>query len=1048
MTTTPQDTLWQTKVAARLHDPAEKALVLLRDPAGHENGRSQAMERLLGLQGGAHSAAVTASMDPGNDEALVRTVFQQGISADMYRHVQRADSWAAAADRPQWPLEQTTTARGSTWQVAPWAQVRWNQQPVLIHPLTGCRYDLGRHGGLSDEDFESIKELSFNRMGDLLGALSTKDSASADVRDWRKTLLTLWRFGPELDRKNDNSPLGELWQLLPADPRTPDHSLWDHLDLASAFAGAFAADPDGEAALLSLSIGPVQPFIAVARKMEDLWAGSHLLARLSWEGMRVVCEQLGPDAIVFPRLRGVPQVDLWLRDGQGLPAALFEDCAWSRGATDSNPLFSAALPNRFVAIVPRSQARQIAEQVECAVRQWLQGVGEAVVRELLQAVRHPEADIHPERTPTPFAQMREQLQGFPEVQWAAVPFSLVSAPAGASGTCAVGHPAGLDVAQLSEAMRPFFAAGSGSGTGSGAVKPCGFLATSAWKLLQKELHMVDAKGRKSTFFTPSPGVLYPAIHDLAERTLAAAKAVRTFGQSTQHGWRCSLSGETEWLALDRTQLALPAGQRTSTLWARVAQAKPAWARKGEHLGALPAIKRLWPTLFADEVGRALNRPGIGRFVVSTHTMALASHLQSLDERLGAGDLDGMLAREDHAPALPPRLAGLRGRDAARIPAALERLNESLEAEDQHTLARLQTTVKGLLGHPVETYYSLLMMDGDRMGAWLAGESSEGKDYAISYRDSFHPQVLKDFDKLAQRHPDLQRYGTQKRALSPNRHMAISGALNDFSLTVVRHVVEQEHLGRLIYAGGDDVFAMLPVADLLATMQRLRHAYSGHDPKHPDGRHRGLTLHNGFALLHGRLMRMMGTQATASCGAVIAHHQAPLSAVRRELHSAEQRAKNEGGRDAFSITIVKRSGGALRLTDKWGEPVELLQALRSFLAAEGVSRRAAYHTLQWLDARQLPVPDGDGAMLEQLLAYQFARQARGAAKNQAPLLVQRLTALCLQKPAVQRIEWLRNFIAVAEFLAREIHSTSKPAECGKSDSDSGHRHSDTLSGEPA
>lgn len=28
--------LWQTKLAARIHDPAEKALVLLRDPAGHD----------------------------------------------------------------------------------------------------------------------------------------------------------------------------------------------------------------------------------------------------------------------------------------------------------------------------------------------------------------------------------------------------------------------------------------------------------------------------------------------------------------------------------------------------------------------------------------------------------------------------------------------------------------------------------------------------------------------------------------------------------------------------------------------------------------------------------------------------------------------------------------------------------------------------------------------------------------------------------------------------------------------------------------------------
>lgn len=81
---------------------------------------------------------------------------------------------------------------------------------------------------------------------------------------------------------------------------------------------------------------------------------------------------------------------------------------------------------------------------------------------------------------------------------------------------------------------------------------------------------------------------------------------------------------------------------------------------------------------------------------------------------------------------------------------------------------------------------------------------------------------------------------------------------------------------MIYAGGDDVFAMLPVAgcrlpvaDLLPAMQRLRYAYSGHDPEHEGGRPpNGLTLHNGFAVLtqkgKPKLMRMMGTAATQAC----------------------------------------------------------------------------------------------------------------------------------------------------------------------------------------
>jgi CRISPR-associated protein Cmr2 len=35
----------------------------------------------------------------------------------------------------------------------------------------------------------------------------------------------------------------------------------------------------------------------------------------------------------------------------------------------------------------------------------------------------------------------------------------------------------------------------------------------------------------TVFFDPNPGALYPAVHDLAERALAAAKAVRPFQPS-------------------------------------------------------------------------------------------------------------------------------------------------------------------------------------------------------------------------------------------------------------------------------------------------------------------------------------------------------------------------------------------------------------------------------------------------------------------------------------------------------------------------------------
>lgn len=317
-----------------------------------------------------------------------------------------------------------------------------------------------------------------------------------------------------------------------------------------------------------------------------------------------------------------------------------------------------------------------------------------------------------------------------------------------------------------------------------------------------------------------------------------------------------------------------------------------------------------------------------------------------------------------------------------------------------------------------------MMDGDRMGAILSGDEKT----AISYRASFHPSVQNGFDRLAQGVPRIKRYGEQKRALSPNRHLAISGALNDFSQTIVRHVVEVEHLGHVIYAGGDDVLAMLPVADLLSCMQRLRHAYSGHDPEHAGGVLPGLTLHKGYAALKLRdslrVMRMMGTTAAASCGAVIAHHQAPLGAVLRELRKAEKDAKEKGGRDAFAITVIKRSGGALRLVAKWGEPMALLHGLRAFLADPDVSRRAVYNTLEWLKEQLLPARDEDSAMLQTLLTYQFWRQTNkkdAETKDKVAALAERLIKQTFAQEEARRIDWLRNFLAIAEFLARETRT---------------------------
>lgn len=953
------DFLWQAKLHARLHDPAEKALVLLRDPAGHEGGTSRVLHQLL---------------------------FPEGVDKSVQQAVRRADWWASAADRPQFPRQQ------SDGRYAAWTQVNFAKEPVLIHPLTGDELDLRHSGGLRETDVEAVKQQSFSHTERLLSAVGGPE-------DWRKAALVLWRFGPELDASGDRQRLGELWRFLPADTRVPDHSIWDHLDLVAAFAGAFVADAQGECALLNLSIGPVQEFIAAARTTSDLWAGSHLLSRLSWEAMRVVCERLGPEAVLFPRLRGVPLVDLWLIQECGLPRELFENQDWARSETDANPLFSAALPNRFLAVVPADRAVELAKEIEAHLQAWVLKQADAALRRILREAGGEDRDDLPA-----YQQIRAQLQGFPEVHWSVTPYS---------GLVAEGERE-VRTDALAEAMQPFFPA-------ERAGAP-GFLGSEAWSILQRP---VELEGSVK-FYQPNPGTLYPALHELGERVLAAAKAVRPFQALAQQGYRCSLTAEAEWLTEDRQQLELSPGQRgqAATLWSRLAKKQPGWVRKGEHLGALAALKRLWPTLFVEELQAALNKP-FSRFVVSTHTMALATSLSKLAEK--DLDLDEALRQKIQRAervALPRKLVQRLRKNQdfdllARLPGWLDAARE----EGDEALEEAKRELGGWLGTKPEAYYALLSMDGDRMGAWLSGD----KGFAIPYGASFHPAIRAGMQERFSAHQALNAYLQAPRAVSPARHMAISGALNDFSSVIAREVAEREYMGRILYAGGDDLLAMFTASDLLPAMRRLRLAYSGQPPQEGEDP-AGMQFRRGFVYRKGRLHLTMGRKATASAGAVIAHHQAPLSAVLRALREAEQRAKGFG-RDAFSLVIVKRAGGALTLTQPWerkAEQPDMVLALQQLAAAfhkdTGASRRAAYNVHGWLV--DLPEPEmvgGEAAfrqMLEDMLSHQFERQGL-----KQPEHAERLARLCPAASAADAADFIENFLSVAEFLGRETRSAS-------------------------
>ena len=996
---------WKQKLAAWIHDPAEKSLILMRTPEGHERGTSKILRERLGI-----------------DAAMLD---------------KRADWLASAADRPNWPRPEH--ARYPAWE-----RVSFTAAPSLIHPLSGDRIDLPPLA--ADISPDAAKALS----RDHFSRLVFED-------DPYRTFLAFWRFGPEGGRGTD---LGPLWQMMPADSRVPDHSIWAHLDSVSALATALSGG--GRPALLAMSFGPVQGFIAQARSTSDLWAGSHLLSTIVWEAIRSIAEAVGPDAVLFPSLRGVPAVDAWLASdavlgerGRELLSEIRSDVCTD--ASDTNPLFAAALPNKLMAIVPESRVRALAEQAAADARQRARDIAERAARAVLEqsAVIQPGAPL-----PSVIAeQIAAQMAEFPEVHWSAAVW-----------------PVAEDVRDLSAAADRLKQA-------LGAIHPDlrmqGIFQDDIWRVLSRAL---DLDGFE--FWRPNAGVLYPAVFELAERSLAAAKTARPFEPLRQTGHRCTQCGEREWLTDDRAQLDLNRDHRKAvSLWGKLAGKRRSWAKEGEHLCAVCTAKRLWPTLFAAEVAAGLPGDGgdrVSRFVVSTHALAVSTAVEGAIERMqirpeAAVALGNLKSAVDalgprlESSTLPKRIMPRLYQHpellpiAKRLPDLLAQLRdepgpgERVAGTDLRQ-GDIERWVKDLFGARPETYYALIQMDGDRMGAWLAGNEDA---YKLPYRDTWHPRIQAKVDEFARRDPALAAYARTKRPPSPARHAAISRALNDFSIHLARHVVEDCVKGKLIYAGGDDVLALVAVDDLFDAMQLLRLAYSGLEiPESlglterigrlgPEGQRSGsgrLWLRQGFGMLDGRLMTLMGHKATASMGAVVAHHTAPLGMVLRELRAAEGRAKQDQGgqRDRFCLRILKRGGGEVSVTSPWwavtddSRPIMerqrsdsdqtpcdftalgLMSRLRNELAQTDFSRAAIYRAQQWLEG----VTDAKGNASEPrwreqvagALAYQFGRQ-QGTAQFARDLVDFVCDVIRPEQPRTT----LENLLVGAEFFARESRS---------------------------
>ena len=221
------------------------------------------------------------------------------------------------------------------------------------------------------------------------------------------------------------------------------------------------------------------------------------------------------------------------------------------------------------------------------------------------------------------------------------------------------------------------------------------------------------------------------------------------------------------------------------------------------------------------------------------------------------------------------------------------------------------------GSPAD-WWAIVLADGDNMGQFVSGKKLE-KYVQYVQREALDESALTG-DTLE---CFLQK--TTKR-MGPATHLGLNRALLDFSNRLVPYLTERRFCGRVIYSGGDDVMAALPLEDLPGYLCSLRAAWSGKPD--PDGEFEATGGYwrpqQGMAkeLLPNRPLFTMGKTATMSIGVVIAHKSVPLPTVLESIWEAEgKQAKGMPGKNGLCFRVIYGNGNQLEALMSGGEIAE-------------------------------------------------------------------------------------------------------------------------------
>lgn len=587
--------------------------------------------------------------------------------------------------------------------------------------------------------------------------------------------------------------------------------------------------------LLLVSIGPVQDFIAAARRCQDLWFGSFLLSELAGKLAEGIAKQGA--MLIFPGTKGAQTG----RDKPSVANKVVVSLPAHLSPADA-VRFGRESMNHWLETLRESAFTRCAE----AVRKWQDTAGSVFYRDIAEA----------------------QVADLIDIQWVAVPFT--------------------------------------------------------------RNHYAEA-------------------HAQAERLLSWRKNTRDFGKVP---WRArgvpksSIDGQRESVIderfFDRVRNEVQLGSKYQL-------------GTNERLCGVGILKRFGLETIEEDTKFVLSTR---RPIFHSNSHVAAGPLLTYVSRLGERGLEAFHAYAQTLHSLGIQLKDFKVRTAESDMAELTpRTTSGMPTGSEKLLQRRVFPRGGQVGsdHGLDGY----LLYRDRLRPILEENSTVPENEQVDRLSTAQNTLRKFYESIKASEPssyyvilaaDGDRMGAAIRTLATRsepiqQHQELSAALARFA-SRAREIIEHDHAGSLIYSGGDDVLALLPLHTALFCARALQADFTA-----------------ALADVCGSL----ASPPTLSVGLAVVHHLQHMSVSRALAQAAERLAKRE--RNSLAILVDKRSGGTLSVSGKWNEEPMPLDA-----------RIAVWCEL--FDSDKLP--DGIAFELETLLApFEVQDLATDAAVPQRP-----------------------------------------------------------------